>query len=166
MRSSYVRSRAQWISEGEKPTKYFCALEHRNFIEKTIKKLTLNNGTVLNEQSEILNEVRNYYKNLFSKKDNQDINNMNLSELLNNVEVPKLKEVEKQTLNKDLTIEELSSTLQNMQNNKTPGIDGFPSEFYKVFWNKLKFFVLRSINTGFQKGMLSITLKETKQAIK
>ena len=58
---------------------------------------------------------------------------MNLSKLLNNVEVPKLKELEKQTLNKDLTIEELSSTLQNMQNNKTPDFDDFHLNFTRSF---------------------------------
>jgi hypothetical protein len=34
-----VRSRARWVEEGEKPTKYFCHLESRNFLNKTIKKV-------------------------------------------------------------------------------------------------------------------------------
>lgn len=33
-----IRSRARWIEEGEKPSKYFCNLESRNYLNKTIKK--------------------------------------------------------------------------------------------------------------------------------
>lgn len=34
LKGNYIRSRAQWIEEGEKPTRYFCNLESRNFINK------------------------------------------------------------------------------------------------------------------------------------
>ena len=34
-----IRSRARWVEEGEKPTKYFCHLESRNFLNKTIKRV-------------------------------------------------------------------------------------------------------------------------------
>ena len=32
-----IRSRTQWLIEGERPTRYFCNLEKRQFVEKTIK---------------------------------------------------------------------------------------------------------------------------------
>ena len=53
-----IRSRAQWVEEGEKPTKYFCNLETRNVLNKTIKKVDLGNGTIIYNQSEILEHVR------------------------------------------------------------------------------------------------------------
>ena len=31
-----VRSRMQWLSEGEKPTKFFCKMENRNYLVKNI----------------------------------------------------------------------------------------------------------------------------------
>lgn len=36
-----IRGKARWVEEGEKPTRYFCNLENRNYINKTIKKLEL-----------------------------------------------------------------------------------------------------------------------------
>ena len=33
-----IRSRAQWLSEGEKPSKYFCSLEKQYYTEKKGKK--------------------------------------------------------------------------------------------------------------------------------
>ena len=49
-----IRSRIQWIDEGEKTTKFFYALEHKNYINKTIKKLELSNGEIITDQSKIL----------------------------------------------------------------------------------------------------------------
>ena len=34
MKGHLIRSRTQWLSQGEKPTKYFCSLEHHNYTEK------------------------------------------------------------------------------------------------------------------------------------
>ena len=36
---SLIRARANWIENGEKPTRYFCGLENRHFTNKNIKKL-------------------------------------------------------------------------------------------------------------------------------
>ena len=56
-------------------------------------------------------------------------------------------------------MDELGYTLKNMKNNKTPGIDGFPAEFLKIFWCKLKTIITRALNHCFQKGQLSISLR-------
>lgn len=33
------KGKARWVEEGEKPTRYFCSLENRNYINKSINKL-------------------------------------------------------------------------------------------------------------------------------
>ena len=45
----------------------------------------------------------------------------------------KLTRFESEALNGPITITELSSIVKNIKNNKTPGIDGFPADFFKVF---------------------------------
>ena len=55
---------------------------------------------------------------------------------------------------------ELSNALRRMKNNKTPGMDGFPSEFFKVFWSKLSFFILRSINLSYKIGKLPLSMRQ------
>ena len=37
LQGHFIRSRAKWVDEGEKPTKYFCHLESRNYLNKTKK---------------------------------------------------------------------------------------------------------------------------------
>ena len=49
-----------------------------------------------------------------------------------------------------LTYNEISKTLYKIKNNKSPGSDGFSSDFLKCFWGKLGYFVLRSINYGYR----------------
>ena len=47
-----------------------------------------------------------------------------------------------------------------MSNNKSPGSDGFSSEFLKMFWKELGHFIVRSLNYGYDCGELSITQKQ------
>ena len=56
-----------------------------------------------------------------------------------------------------LTARECVESLKNMESNKTPGTDGIPVEFYKVFWNDIKPFFFASINASRTKGLLSIS---------
>ena len=44
MQGLLTRTRAKWIEEGEKPSRYFCSLEKRNYIEKNITKITTDSG--------------------------------------------------------------------------------------------------------------------------
>ena len=43
------------------------------------------------------------------------------------------------------------------QKNKSPGNDGLPSEFYKVFWNDIKVYLLKALSTSYKNKKLSIT---------
>jgi hypothetical protein len=47
-----------------------------------------------------------------------------------------------------------------MNNNKSPGSDGFSTEFFKFFWINLKSFVVNSINVGSLLDELSVTQKQ------
>jgi hypothetical protein len=53
-----LRSRVQWIEEGEKPTKYFCGLESKNFTSKIIPKIERDDGKTITKQFDILKETK------------------------------------------------------------------------------------------------------------
>ena len=59
-----------------------------------------------------------------------------------------------------LYIDELGMTLKDTQNNKAPGLDGFSSEFLKVFWKDLKFCITYVINDSYDKGLLPLLLRQ------
>ena len=52
-----IRSRVKWITDGDKPTKYFCNLENRNFTNRSVSFLEKTNGDIVDEQTSILREV-------------------------------------------------------------------------------------------------------------
>ena len=79
---------------------------------------------------------------------------------INSSNVNKLSEEEAASLEGKLTIDELTKALKAMKNEKTPGIDGFPAEFLKVFWGKLKYIVLRALNKGYEEGEMSTSLRQ------
>ena len=47
-----------------------------------------------------------------------------------------------------------------MKNDKSPGSDGFTVEFFKYFWIDLGNFILRSLNFGYNNGILSVAQKQ------
>ena len=48
-----------------------------------------------------------------------------------------------------------------MASNKSPGTDGLPAEFYKVFWDYVKPFLLNILNCSYTNGHLSITQRRS-----
>ena len=69
----------------------------------------------------------------------------------------KLNQTEQDTCEGLLTKTECLDALKNMECNKTPGSDGLPAEFYKVFWNDIADLFLKSLNYAHQIGQLSVT---------
>ena len=87
-----IRSKANLIEYGEKPTKYFCSLEKKNYINKNVKKIVNPSGNIYIEQTEILNQIANFYQNLYSSKD-ASLNKVDLNSVVD-PNIPKLTEKE------------------------------------------------------------------------
>ena len=153
-----VRTRAKWVKEGERCTKYFCNLEKRNYVDKAMQKITLNDGRTLTNTKDILNAQRDFYQNLYSTTNPRltpETEKMFFDD--NNPFINKLSNEEAEQCEGKLTLEECLKALKCMQNEKTPGSDGFTAEFFKFFWRDIGVFLLRSLNYAFENGELSIT---------
>ena len=48
-----------------------------------------------------------------------------------------------------------------MKNQKSPGSDGITTEFYKIFWNDIKEYYIKSINFSFQNGEITELQKQS-----
>ena len=155
-----ICSRVQWLHLGEKPSQFFCGIEKKNFLDKTIRKITLENGVIVTDQNQILDKVKEFYAKLFKNKDSV-LSDTPLSEIVKDHQIKRLTKIQAQKLEGEITLSELAQALKTMKNNKTPGIDGFPSEFFKVFWCKLKFIIFRAFNLYYQKSILSVTLRQS-----
>ena len=159
MQGILIRSGANIIENGEKPTKFICNLETNNYSSKTINVLEQENGVLITNQEEILKETAKYYENLYTSKD-RNLWDIDLDTHMLNTTIPKLEQQDANNLEGMLTIEEAGQTLKHMKNNKSPGTSGFLADFFKVFWKDLGHFVERAINYGYRQEELSITQKQ------
>ena len=144
LQGALIRSRWQNNCVGEKPSKIFLNLENKNFVSKHIRELKTDKK-VLRDPSDILEEMRRYYENLYKKQNNRDIETTSLSKI--NERLPKLNNKDRELLEKDITIEELAQIVKKSKNNKSPGPDGFTNEFYKIFWANIRFILLQLIKS-------------------
>ena len=62
---------------------------------------------------------------------------------------------QKALLDNPLTLNEISEALRDMSNDKSPGVDGFTTNFYKFFWVDLRSFLYDSYKYSFEHGELS-----------
>ena len=63
-----IRSRAKYVEDGERSTKYFLGLEKQRQSHNCISSLKNTNGQYIHSDKEILDTARQYYSKLYSKK--------------------------------------------------------------------------------------------------
>ena len=151
-KGAFVRSRQNWMERGEKSTKYFLQTEKRNSKKKEINCIQ-KDGKCLTNQETILKEIVEFFKNLYSRNDKSHL--YDFQTYLESTDIPVLSDDEAMLCEGLVTEEECREAVFSMKNNKSPGSDGLSSEFYKNFWDDVKFLVIESINEGFQKRELS-----------
>ena len=114
---------------------------HQEKREKTqINKIRSERGEITTDTTEIERIVRNYYKQASAKKfENQD----EMDKFLEIYNLPKLIEVEVESLKRPKTAEEIKAVIKKLLLNKSHGPDGFTGEFDKTFKEELIPILLR-----------------------
>lgn len=130
-------SKVDWAQAGNKPTKYFLSLEKTQYSRRTITHLKNNQGQTLDSTEELLRHMHEYYSDLYCSRDDQ-FSEQEMPEFFEGFEVTKLTQSQKETLDEKVSQMEMNEALVDMKDNKTPGPDGLPVEFYKAFWDELK----------------------------
>ena len=80
---------------------------------------------------------------------------LKISSFLNDLHIPTLSEDQKKFCEGKISAEECFRLLDSFDNNKTPGNDGIPIEFYKTFWPVISDSFMNYINECFEKGEMS-----------
>ena len=140
----------------EKPTKYFLNLEKSRYNKKTILRLKSKEGKIVNEEKDIQRELSDFYKKLYTapKDERRDT-----QKYLNKYKFPELSSDQKDSLEQEISLYELGSTVKELKNSKTLGVDGIPVDFYKIFWEKLKHFFLGLIKQILEKGKFHLSAR-------
>lgn len=116
------------------------------------------NGKEITKTKDILKQTNLFYSKLYTH-DNIDVNDIN--EFFGEREnIIQLNDTQRQSCEGLLTENECATALLDMQNNKSPGSDGITTEFYKIFWQDLKVYLLNSINYSFENKTLTDLQKQ------
>lgn len=144
-----------WATAGSKPTKYFFSLEKTKYARRTITRLSDENDIIYTSTENLQQKLYEFYTNLYTSI---ECSEEAIDEFFKDLQGPTLTKQQSDDLEQPLTQTELANALFQMKNNKTPGMDGLPAEFYKTFWNKLSQPMLKMthevLNTGFPIDML------------
>ena len=152
-KGAIIRSKSRWYNEGEKNSRYFLNLEKRHFKQGTISQIKINDNEFITTDKAILSECVSFYKNLYSSK-KRDCNHSIFFPQANDTV---LSSEEQSMCEGTLTVKECLAALKTMESNKTPGTDGLPAEFYKVFWKDISSFLIAALHYSFESGRLSIS---------
>jgi hypothetical protein len=88
----------------------------------------------ISDEEELKTHITSYYKNLFGKP---DITSIELDESIIQ-DIFQVSDTENEILTANFTIDKVKKVVFSMEHNKAPGPDGFPVEFYQVFWEVIK----------------------------
>ena len=155
-KGTILRSKSQWYNEGEKNTKYFLNLEKRHCNQRITTQLKVNDNDLICTDKEILKECESFDQNLFSSKvatDNQD----GAFFFPQQEDRTVLNSDEQSFCEGELSIKECLEALKSMVPDKSPGTDGLPCVFYKVFWNDVADILIIFFNYSYEIGKLSIS---------
>ena len=104
-------------------------------------------GIVIEDKDQLRVHITEFYKTLFGKTPPSEVS-LHPSIWAEQGHVTK---EECNELVKPFSIKEIESAISEMKNNTAPGPDGFPVQYYKEFWIKLRD-ILRENVGGFVQG--------------
>ena len=131
-------------------------LEKRHCKQNAISQIKIRENKFVTSNEDIGNECASFFKNLYESKCTAD-NLLDRSAFFDDENDTVLKDYEQEACEGLLTNKECLDALKSMESEKTTGTDGFPTEFYKVFWNDISTTLISALNFAYDTGQLSIT---------
>ena len=121
-----------------------------------MKSLQLSDNSVVQKDDEILWEAKSFYQNLYTSTVAPK------NDLYDDLFFPEgntfiLNKLERKECRGPLTETKCWESLKSMQLNKSPGSDGLPAEFYKLFWTEIHPYLCNALNYAYRNGLLSVT---------
>jgi exonuclease III len=153
LEATKIKTKARFLEEGERSTRYFFSLEKSRQAKQTIRTLTKDNLDTVSEPQDLLKETHNFYKALFTAEAcDERARNQFLK-----CDIPRLPDNARESCEGIITEEELSNAVKAMENNKSPDFDGLTTNFYKHFWPILGEELTRVYNYSFNNGLLTVS---------
>ena len=146
---SRIRSRIQFYEDNEQPSSFYARKERSRAENKFISALYNDDGDIVSDIDSIKNTCHSFYTTLFG---HEAIDPVWVGNFCRGV--PTLPEEEARLCEGFLTYDECWQAIQGMANNKSPGLDGLPKEFYHRFFPLIGHHFVEMVNWSFVLGEL------------
>jgi hypothetical protein len=130
----FQRAKVKHLLEGDDNTKHFQLVANGKHRKQKIYSLEDDSGTSIVDEEELKRHITSYYKGLFGKP---EFTSIELEESITN-DITQVSDEENEILTTPFSMEEVRKAVFQMEHNKAPGPDGFPVEFFQVFWEVIK----------------------------
>ena len=121
-----LRAKVRRVVQGDANTQFFHLIANGKHRKKRVFQLEQDEGTILG-QDNLKIYITEYYKQLFGPPEDSSVS-LDGSRL---EDVPQLTADENDILVAPFSEKDVFDAITQMKNNKAPGPDGFPVEFYK-----------------------------------
>lgn len=159
--NSLSMSKAEFIIHRTKQNYYFHSDRTSHLLALRLKEseskanidmLRSSDGKIVTDPRAINNTFKAFYSTLYSSE--VVLDRHACKQFLENLNLPKLPEEDKNLLEEPLTLEELHSAAKSLKKGKSPGPDGIPPELYLAVWDIVGPLILNSMNFAIKHGML------------
>ena len=131
------------FEKGEPDIAVYTKIEEKKIAEGVIGQIAeTKNGKIYTDNENIMKISTKFYEHLYTPS---KVNTKTQEKLLRNIK-KKISKEEREKLDAPITINEVKTSVFQMQSGKSPGLDGIPVEFYQVFWEEIKDLYMAFLN--------------------
>ena len=123
---------------------------------KFIYQIRNNEDTILTNREQIINEIHQFYQNLY---ESQDIDDNKINDYLTFFTPKVLTQEDDELIKGYIAKEEIKEAIKELSKDKSPGGDGITAEFYQLFQNRLIPILQEVYNNIWLKGELTESTK-------
>lgn len=152
------KSRCGYYEHGEKAGRILAHQLRQRTANQAIPAINDEQGSKVTDNLKINSCFQTFYKSLYTSDSSAD--SSSLEDFFETLCVPSVDLGAAAGLEEDLSVAEIASAIGSMQSGKSPGPDGYPTDFFKRFSGQLSPLLLSVFEESFSSKSLPPTMRE------
>lgn len=152
------RLKSNFYESGEKSGKLLARQLHQKETSYAIPAVKNEKGELVTQTGDINKVFAHFYEQLYKSEINLDVGNYET--FFSKISLPEMSGDQRDFLDSPIMVEEVKKAISSMRVGKSPGLDGFPSEYYNKYADKLAPILKTVYDESFSLGKLPETFNE------